>query len=186
MASTTLKPTDREADDFYATPRSSIEQLLGVEAFDGPVWEPACGDGAISRVLQEKGYEVTSTDLIERGFGTGGVDFLMEYKPLAENIVTNPPFKLGTEFAGHALQLVRRKVAMLLKVGFLEGPTRETLHMSLARVWVMRRRVTFLKGGKEFSRSNGKGGIHAYAWFVWDKSHSGPVTLGWLPGEACK
>lgn len=186
MASTTLKPIDREADDFYATPRSSIEQLLGVESFDGPVWEPACGDGAISRVLQEKGYEVTSTDLIERGYGKGGIDFLMEYKPLAENIVTNPPFKLGTEFAGHALHLVRRKVAMLLKVGFLEGPTREVLHMSLARVWVMRRRVTFLKGGKEFSRSNGKGGIHAYAWFVWDKSHSGPVTLGWLPGEACK
>jgi hypothetical protein len=82
--------------------------------------------------------------------------------------------------------IVPGKVAMLLKIGFLEGPTREALHQRLARVWVIRRRVTFLKGGKEFSRSNGKGGIHTYAWFVWDKRHTGPVALGWLPGEPCK
>jgi hypothetical protein len=186
MSATTLKPIDREADDFYATPRSAIEQLLQVEKFDGSVWEPACGDGAISRVLQAEGYEVVSTDLVNRGYGQHGIDFLLERKPLAANVCTNPPFKLGTEFASHALGLVTGKVAMLLKIGFLEGPTRECLHQSLARIWVIRRRVTFLKAGKEFSRSNGKGGIHTYAWFVWDRDHRGPVTLGWLPGEACK
>lgn len=186
MAATTHKPADREAYDFYSTPRSAVEQLLQVEPFDGPIWEPACGDGAISRVLQDAGHEVVSTDLVDRGFGQYGVDFLMERKPLARDVVTNPPFKLGTEFAIHALGLVPGKVAMLLKIGFLEGPTREALHQSLARVWVIRRRITFLKGGKEFSRSNGKGGIHTYAWFVWDRQHRGPVTLGWLPGEACK
>lgn len=186
MAASTHKPIDREADDFYATPRSAIEQLLEVEKFDGDVWEPACGDGAISRVLQEKGYDVTSTDLVDRGYGDGGIDFLMEMQPLAPNIVTNPPFKLATEFAVRAVALCAGKVAMLLKIGFLEGPSREALHAHLARVWVIRRRVTFLKGGKEFSRSNGKGGIHAYAWFVWDKSHHGPVSLGWLRGEPCK
>lgn len=186
MAATTLKPNDREVDDFYSTPRSVVEQLLAVEHFDGAIWEPACGDGAISRVLQDCGHEVVSTDLVDRGYGQHGIDFLMEYKPLARNVLTNPPFKLGTEFANHALGLVEGKVAMLLKIGFLEGPTREALHHNLTRVWVIRRRVTFLKGGKEFSRSNGKGGIHTYAWFVWDRTHRGPVTLGWLPGEACK
>jgi hypothetical protein len=110
----------------------------------------------------------------------------MEQTALARNVCTNPPFKLGTEFATHALGLVPGKVAMLLKIGFLEGPTREALHHSLARVWVIRRRVTFLKAGREFSRSNGKGGIHTYAWFVWDRTHRGPVALGWLPGEPCK
>lgn len=90
--------------------------------------------------------------------------------------------------ARHALQIIPDggKVAMLLKIGFLEGPTREDIHTHLARVWVIRRRVTFLKGGKEFSRSNGKGGIHTYAWFIWDRNHTGPVSLGWLAGEACK
>jgi len=186
MAASTKAPKDRQADDFYSTPRSTIEQLLAVEPFDGSIWEPACGDGAISRVLQEHGAHVVSSDLVDRGYGITGVDFLMERKPLADNVLTNPPFRLGTEFATHALGLVAGKVAMLLKVGFLEGPTRECLHQSLARVWVIRRRVTFLKDGKDFSRSNGKGGIHSYAWFVWDRAHSGPVTLGWLPGEACK
>jgi hypothetical protein len=186
MNTATLNPDARDADDFYSTPRSAVEQLLAVEPFYGPIWEPACGNGAISDVLQEGGHEVVSTDLIDRGYGRGRIDFLLEHKPLANNVVTNPPFKLGTEFATHALALVPGKVAMLLKIGFLEGPTREALHQHLARVWVIRRRVTFLKGGKEFSRSNGKGGIHTYAWFVWDKKHSGPVNLGWLEGEPCK
>lgn len=186
MSAVTLKPTARHADDFYATPRSAIEQLLEVEPFDGAIWEPACGDGAISRVLQERGHEVVSTDLVDRGYGRGGVDFLLEHTALAKNVVTNPPFKLGTDFAKHATYLVTGKVAMLLKIGLLEGPTREELHKRLARVWVIRRRVTFLKDGKEFSRSNGKGGIHTYAWFVWDWRHSGPATLGWLRGETCK
>lgn len=186
MSASTLKPATREADDFYSTPRSAVEQLLAAEHFWGTIWEPACGDGAISRVLQERGHEVQSTDLVDRGFGTGGVDFLMERRTTADHIITNPPFKLGTEFATHAVSLTNGKVAMLLKIGFLEGPTRESLHQHLARVWVIRRRVTFLKGGKEFSRSNGKGGIHSYAWFVWQRGCQGPVTLGWLPGEACK
>lgn len=186
MAATTLKPTDREADDFYATPRSAIEQLLQVEQFVGPIWEPACGDGAISRVLQERDYSVVSTDLVHRGYGAGGIDFLLEAKPLAPNVLTNPPFKLGTEFVRHALSIVPGKVAMLLKIAFLEGPSRQDINAHLARVWVIRRRVTFLKGGKEFSRSNGKGGIHTYAWFVWDRSHIGLPSLGWLEGEPCK
>jgi len=186
VSASTLKPTDREKDDFYATPRSAIEQLLQVEKFRPRVWEPACGDGAISRVLQENGYDVTSTDLVDRGFGEPYRDFLFEQHALAPDIVTNPPFKLATEFVRHAQRVTGGKIAMLLKLGFLEGPTREDIHKYLARVWVIRRRVTFLKGGKEFSRSNGKGGIHTYAWFVWDIQHRGPVSLGWLPGEPCK
>lgn len=188
MAATTLKPNDRQRDDFYSTPRSAIEQFLQKEPFHGGVWEPACGDGAISRVLVERHHDVYSTDLIDRGYGQGGIDFLMEYKCLRRNIVTNPPFKLATEFARHALNIVPAggKVAMLAKIGLIEGPTREDIHAHLARVYVIRRRVTFLKDGKEFSRSNGKGGIHTYAWFVWDRAHVGPVKLDWLPGEACK
>lgn len=186
MAASTLKPAHRDADDFYATPRSAVEQLLDVEQFNGSIWEPACGDGAISRVLQERGHEVVSTDLADRGYGVAGVDFLRQHEARGHNIITNPPFKLGTEFAGHAVGLAAGKIAMLLKIGFLEGPTRECLHHNLTRVWVIRRRITFLKGGKEFSRSNGKGGIHTYAWFIWDRAHRGPVTLGWLQGEPCK
>jgi hypothetical protein len=65
---------------------------LSVEAFEGDIWEPACGDGAISKVLETAGYRVVSTDLIDRGYGAGGHNFLKSTKPLAKNIITNPPY----------------------------------------------------------------------------------------------
>jgi len=48
-----------------------VRALLSVETFEGSIWEPACGDGAISKVLLAAGFDVVSTDLIDRGFGTG-------------------------------------------------------------------------------------------------------------------
>jgi hypothetical protein len=188
-AAATRAPLDRADNDFYATPRSAIAQLLDVEHFDGVVWEPACGDGAICRVMKERGLNVVGTDLVNRGWGgAAGVDFLMEHRTLGRHIVTNPPFNLGTDFVRHALSICSGKVVMLLKIGFIEGPTKADLHAQLARVWVIRRRVTFLKNGHEFSRSGGKGGIHTYAWFVWDRAapNVGAPVVGWLEGEACK
>ncbi len=173
---------DREKDDFYATPPASTKALLSVECFDGAIWEPACGDGAISRVLQEAGYSVISSDLVNRGHGENRIDFLMEYQPRAPNIVTNPPFKLASQFVRNALRLTTGKVAMLLKVGFLEGVERGDLYDAhpFARLWVFRKRQTFLKNGDESVTMNGAGGMIAYGWFIWDRSHTGKPTLGWI------
>jgi len=66
---------NRERDDFYPTPPAGTRALLEVESFTGPIWEPACGDGAISKVLESAGHQVISTDLIDRGYGTGGGRF---------------------------------------------------------------------------------------------------------------
>lgn len=82
----------RAAYEFYPTPPEATRALLSVEQFDGSIWEPACGDGAISKVLTEAGYQVVSTDLIDRGYGAGGHDFLKSTTPLAKNIITNPPY----------------------------------------------------------------------------------------------
>ena len=65
----------RKENDFYATPSWAVESLLQVEKFPDLIWEPACGDGAISKVLRTHGHEVLSTDLIDRGYGQGGIDF---------------------------------------------------------------------------------------------------------------
>jgi ParB-like chromosome segregation protein Spo0J len=80
----------RQEDDFYRTPVEAVRALLAVEQFPTTIWEPACGDGAISRVLAEAGHTVISTDLIDRGFGNGGIDFLAETERRADCIVTNP------------------------------------------------------------------------------------------------
>jgi 2-polyprenyl-3-methyl-5-hydroxy-6-metoxy-1,4-benzoquinol methylase len=61
---------DREANDFYPTPESATLALLEKQTFEGDIWECACGDGAISKVLLNKGYKVYSSDLIDRGYGS--------------------------------------------------------------------------------------------------------------------
>ena len=170
----------REKDDFYPTPPEGTEALLRVENFTGPIWEPACGDGAMSRVLEAAGYQVVSTDLVDRGYGEPRIDFLMEWQPRAPNIVTNPPFKMVAPFIRHALSLTDGKVAMLLRLACLEGNERRSIfeQSPLARVWVFSRRLQFRRPGWE---DTGAGGMLPFAWFIWDRDHKGPPTLGWLP-----
>ena len=167
----------REKDDFYPTPPEGTEALLRVETFDGPIWEPACGDGAMSKVLEAAGYSVVSTDLLDRGFGQSRVDFLMEQRALAPNIVTNPPFKMVSPFIRQALRLSTRKVAMLLRLACLEGNERGEIYETtpLARVWVFKRRLQFKRPGWE---DTGAGGMLPFAWYVWDHAHTASQNWG--------
>lgn len=172
----------REKDDFYPTPRRGIDALLSVEKFNGPIWEPACGDGAISLALEAAGYDVLSTDLVDRDFGTSGIDFLMEWQPRAPNIITNPPFKLAVPFVRKSLDLTTGKVAMLLKIAFLEGIERSRLFADspLARVHVFSQRLAFVPGGTTSNRKLDGGGMMAFAWFVWEHGYTGKPELGWI------
>jgi hypothetical protein len=170
----------RPADDFYATPRRVIEALLEVESFSGVVWEPACGDGAISRVLTEQGLPVISSDLYNRGFGVSGVDFLTPNDIVADHVITNPPFRYAQQFAEQALSRTNGKVALFLKLAFLEGKKRSVFlaNSPLKRVWVFSARPKLSRNGDEDAYK--AGGMIAFAWFVWDHSHEGEPTIGWL------
>lgn len=167
----------RPEHDFYPTPANAVEDLLKVERFDGMIWEPACGDGAICKVLQAHGHDVIATDLIDRGWGEGNRDFLLETARV-DNIITNPPFTLATAFIEHALSLTNRKVAMLCKLQFLEGWRRKAMFEStpLARVWVFSKRLSMTRDGQKMKNS----GMIAFAWFVWEHGHEGEPKLGWL------
>lgn len=193
---------ERETHDFYPTHWGATAALCHAEQFAGPIWEPACGDGALSDELIRQGHTVISTDLIDRGYGEGGRDFLMEWQPLAPNIVTNPPFRWAEEFIDRALLLTAgdtypappvpppgydcgywpgpRKVALLLRLAFLEGQERcrRFAEWPLARVHVMSARIPFAKG--ERAATEDKGGPLAFAWFVFEHGHSGPPTLSFL------
>ncbi|WP_414902477.1 NAD(P)-dependent oxidoreductase [Sphingomonas flavalba] len=183
-AAQTDDPVARHPDDFYPTHPGATQALLRVETFDGAIWEPACGTGDMSKVLEASGYQVVSTDLIDRGYGEGGRDFLMEWNPIAPNICTNPPFRWAVEFADRALQLTTGKVALFLRLAFLEGVDRGRWfpNTPLARVWVMSRRVPMQRGRLQ---EEGDGhGVIAFAWFVWEHGHSGAPTLGFLDWKA--
>ena len=119
----------REQNDYYATEPIAMELLLNEETFDQCVWECACGGGHLSNVLLEHGYSVLSTDLVDRGYGIPGVDFLEQKNTFYGDIITNPPYKYAKQFVEHALDLVSdgHKVAMFLRLQFLEGKSRRAL-----------------------------------------------------------
>jgi len=168
----------RQKDDFYPTPPEGTVSLLIVETFSGLIWEPACGDGAICKVLIDAGHKVMATDLVDRGYGESRRDFLMEWNEFVPNIITNPPFKLSVDFAHKAISLASEKVAMLVQLRFLEGVERQELFKKHppSRVWVFAKRLPMPSGDAEGT----KGGMLAFAWFIWDKSHVGPTQLGWI------
>lgn len=114
---------DREINDYYATDPKAIYELLKYETFDKNIWEPACGEGNLSKVLKENGYNVYSTDLIDRGFGDEHFDFLNSNNKWFGDIITNPPFKYTNEFILKSLESVSmgNKVAMFLKLNYLSG-----------------------------------------------------------------
>lgn len=176
---TTKRSADLDGPDFYPTPEWATFALADNERFEGGIWEPACGNGAMARVLEREGYKVRATDLYDRGYGEAGIDFLRS-EELADNIITNPPFNAAEGFVMACSKLARKKFALLLRLAFLEGAHRQRTIFSVippARVWIFSERITFYPANTERRGS----GTTAYAWFVWEKNHLGPSELRWLP-----
>lgn len=179
-----FKPTlkrfaDLEGPDYFPTPEWATHALIDNEKFEGEIWEPACGDGAMSRVLAHTGCPVVSTDLFDRGFGDSGIDFLKAER-IADNIVTNPPYNSAEAFVKAGLRQSRRKVALLLRLAFVEGANRRRTIFAKTpptRIWVFSERITFYPAGAVQKGS----GTTAYAWFIWDKMDIGSSQLKWLP-----
>ena len=183
LGSSNHVPEEREAFDYYATDPRAVEMLLELEQFSPVIWEPACGEGHISKALQAHGYEVISTDLIYRGFGDPEpLDFLKETLDDFEgDIITNPPYKYALEFVEQALNSVQpgRKVAMFLKLQFLEGKSRKHffLHNPPKTVYVSSSRLICAMNG-EFAKYPSS--AVAYAWFVWEKGFKGDPIIRWI------
>ena len=173
---------ERQNEDFYASHPSAGEWLMRLEKFNGPIWECCAGQGHLSKVFEEHGYEVRSTDLIDRGYGQGGVNFL-DPKITEWNgaIITNPPFAFAQEIIEKALSIIPtgQKVAMFLRTLFLEGQARRKLfdENPPKRVWVTSRRIVCAKNG-DFERNTG--GAQSYSWFIFEKGYKGDTILKWF------
>lgn len=176
---------NRIPNEFYPTPPEATRALLSVEQFDGPIWEPACGDGAIAKVLANHGQAVVSTDLHAYGFGETGIDFLHEREARARHIVTNPPygFGLADAFVRQALILTRRtggKVAMLLNLASLSHPERTDRWRRTppARIYAMDGIVCWPED--RYGPAPRYFAKHRYCWAVWTHDHEGPSSFWWL------
>ena len=179
-------PENRRAPfEFYPTPPAAIRALLSVERFEGSIWEPACGNGAIAREMIASGYDVTSTDIADWGYGTSGLDFLSAETPRGVNIVTNPPYGYGLAdaFVRQALHFAAQtggRVAMLMNIASLCHPSR---HGSFVRkppsvIYALDDCVCFPLGDPALaSRYTLQ---HRYAWLIWDQGHEGETAFRWL------
>jgi hypothetical protein len=179
------KTWERKPADLYPTPVDATESIIPllqaislrsdgtVDPYGGDgrsiqrVWEPACGDGRLSRVLEWHGYEVTSTDLREciPHPGVGGIDFL---KPSVEAcfnydaIITNPPFSHARQFVERARSLAPI-VIMLVKQNYWNTKGRLSMWdehrptFFLPITW----RLAFLK------QERGNSPLMDCAWCVW-------------------
>lgn len=172
---------ERDPREFYPTPAWCTEALIRNYAFstDYVVDEPACGVGHISKVFEEKGFNVRSTDLHDTGFGKGGVDFLKSEVEMAQ-VVTNPPYKgkLPISFAWHGLDLTAKHqglVALLMRTDWSSAAGRTNLlqHPAFAMKLELTRRPMWVDGTTGSPR-------FAYSWYVWDWSTVGqPPTIRW-------
>ena len=72
----------------------AAEWLIQLEELNLNIWECACGSGHLGKVFENHGYNVKATDLVNRGYGQGGVDFLACEEKFDGDIVTNPPISM--------------------------------------------------------------------------------------------
>lgn len=172
--------TDRHKEDFYATEPKATKLLCDVEQFNNKILEPCCGQGHMSEVLKSNGYNVTSYDLVDRGYGDIKDFFSLDHWD--GDIITNPPYKNVLNYVKHAIEIVDNgaKVAMLLKVLFLEGKERGKymLENPPKYIYVFSGRIKCAING-DFDAIN-NGGALAFAWFVWEKGFKDEPKVRWL------
>ena len=174
----------RVENDYYATHPDSTKALLEVEEIIYPALEPACGEGHIAKLLDP--YKTKSFDLVDRGYGNGGVDFLTNnFIEKYSTVITNPPFNLFQEFVEKALTIVTHKVIMFGKLQALEGKKRATFMQNspLKTVYVFKSRQQPLRNGSELDELTGKkmnSSTMAFAWFVWEKGYVGKPSIEWI------
>lgn len=175
---------ERQSDDYYATEPKAIHKLCTVEKFSPIVWECACGGGHLVKALEENGYDVIASDIVDRGCPKTLILDFFDRDAWSADIITNPPYKYAKEFVEHALNIVDNgcKVAMFLKLTFLESKSRKKLFEKYPpkRIWVFSERIQCAKNGDfELYKQSGMTAV-AYAWFVWEKGYKGETTVGWI------
>lgn len=196
---------EERGDNLYETGGEAVSTLLALESFGPLVWEPACGRAAISRRLEDAGYEVLLSDLRDRGATTRHgecqeVGDFLETRRAKDgirgpwrgalagepDIVTNPPYGgVLNAFVAHALREHRpRKMALLLNLNFLCGFDDADRNFAMdecrpARIHVFTRRLPMMHrdgwDGPQASSSMNTG------WFVWeaddDGRYAGPTKI---------
>ena len=177
---------ERQENDFYATEPNALKIFLKQIKKDGvilheDIWECACGEGHLSEVLKDNGFNVRSTDLIDRGYGQGNVDFLKSVDEWPGDVLTNPPYKLAKEFVKKSLEITRKGyyTVMFLKIQFLEGQARLEMFKKYPPKYIYvnsKRQLCAMNG--EFEKYTAT--AICYCWFIWENGFEGEPIIRWI------
>lgn len=151
--------------DFVRTPTEITEALLKYEKFDGDIFEPCCGDGAISEVLKRHRYNVYSSDKFSYGYGE--VKDLFSITKKYDNIITNPPFTQQQVVKKHLLSLTKRKLVLLWYVKNLGNEIETKTSRYLKNIYVFNQKIDW----KEVKLG------WLFAWYVWEMGYRGDITI---------
>lgn len=175
---------NRHPVDYYSTDPHAVEYLLRYETFSKHILEPMVGGGAIAEVLKKHGHKVTAMDLYDRGYPDTIIQNFLEYQQkFMGDIISNPPYTKVHEYILKALEIATGKVAMLLKIQFLESITRYNKIFKQhppTTIYIFVKRISCYKNGEY----NPKDNAMCFCWIIWDKNNpTTTTTFKWIPNH---
>lgn len=177
----------RDPDDWYVEPEWCSEALFAAVPFEGKICDPCCGLGRVLDAAAAAGYQTLGGDIRDRG-ASARHDFLQldffnpQIALSAENIVCNPPYKFGDQFAQEAVARAERKAALLLRSGWANAASRSRWleALPLRHVLAISPRPSMPPGRVIQSGKKVGNGREDYAWFVFERGYEGKPEFGWL------
>jgi hypothetical protein len=160
---------DRSSTDFYPTPPEATIALMKFLDLpeDSVIWEPACGEGHMSKAIESMGYRVISTELNETSFGENGVNFLNCKPRECSWIITNPPFKDSINFIKRCRAL-GKPFALLLKSQYWHAKNKTELFNQFKPKYVL---PLNWRPDFHFGKKGGSPTMECI-WVVWDSKPS--------------
>jgi hypothetical protein len=176
--------------DLYTTEPEDITRFIRALKRDhveilGPIWEPAAGQGDISRTLIHFGLEVYSSDLYpyqDEGIKIDEIDFLtckiLDGGAIGiKTIFTNPPFNNQEQFLKHALSF-GVDVIFFVRLSFLSSIRRLNIFKKFnpAYVYVYSKRANCYKNGEVKNSLN----MIDYCVIMWKPPYQNNTSMRWI------
>jgi hypothetical protein len=164
--------SERGLDPYFTCPEATISLLYLERAYlPRAILDPCAGDGAITKLMAQHGYETYANDIEDYGLEGCSIGNYLATQPLplTEGIVTNPPYKLAVEFLLKAIGEADY-VALLVRSMFLiEAESRDAFFEEHppVRVYHSSQRLPRMHHiGWTGRRSSSQ---TPYSWAVWDR-----------------